>query len=182
MPLVPTTSEHQPMKLGEHKVARVLLADSDLASRLTLKSILSAAGYAVSGAATAAEAIGKLDESEYQLVLADLRTESAADAGPELLAYARQKEFRPATALISSDLSETGSSLVARRPHQGQCGEDEQRRRFVSAGSSGRPDRPPRGPPNAAICAALGATFRFVSGCNKSGASELKPASTAPLL
>jgi CheY-like chemotaxis protein len=90
------------------RVARVLLADTALASRLALKTILSTAGYAVSGAATAAEAVGKLDEGEYQLVLADLRAESD-EAGPRLLAYARQKEFRPATALIASDLCETGS-------------------------------------------------------------------------
>jgi CheY-like chemotaxis protein len=90
-------------------VARVLLADAGLASRLALKSILSAAGYCVSGVATGAEAIGKLDEDEYQLVLADLRSESD-DAGPRLLAYAKQKEFHPATALLSSDLCETGWS------------------------------------------------------------------------
>jgi CheY-like chemotaxis protein len=93
----------------KRKVARVLLADTGLESRLALKTILSTAGYAVSGAATGAEAIGKLDEHEYQLVLADLRAESE-DAGPRLLAYARQKEFHPATALIASDLSETGRS------------------------------------------------------------------------
>ena len=87
------------------KVARVLLADSDLASRLTLKSLLGKAGYAVEGAASAAEAVSKLDEHQFQLVLADLRTESE-EAGPSLLSYARQKEYRPATALISSDLSE----------------------------------------------------------------------------
>jgi CheY-like chemotaxis protein len=87
------------------KVARVLLADSDLASRLTLKSLLSKAGYAVDGAASAAEAISRLDAGQFQLVLADLRTESE-EAGSYLLSYARQKEYRPATALISSDLSE----------------------------------------------------------------------------
>jgi CheY-like chemotaxis protein len=86
-------------------VARVLLADSDLASRLTLKTLLSTAGYAVDGVASASDAIGHLDTREYQLVLADLRTESQ-EAGPRLLAYARQKEFRPATALISSKMSE----------------------------------------------------------------------------
>ena len=90
------------------RVARVLLADTGLATRLTLKSILSTAGYAVSGVATAAEALGKLDSGEYQLVLADLRAESE-DAGPQVLAYARQKDFRPATALLASDLSATGS-------------------------------------------------------------------------
>jgi CheY-like chemotaxis protein len=91
------------------RVARVLLADSDLASRLTLKSILSAAGYAVDGAATAAEAIGKLDNNEYQLVFADLRSESQ-EAGQRLLAYARQKDFHPATALIASHMKKTGTS------------------------------------------------------------------------
>src|ERR1700722_5795234 len=96
---------HQ-VKPRKRKVARVLLADTGLASRLTLKTILNTAGYAVSSAATAAEAIGKLDEGEYQLVLADLRAESE-EAGARLLAYARQKDFRPATALIASDISET---------------------------------------------------------------------------
>ncbi len=91
----------------DRRVARVLLADAGLATRLALKSILSTAGYCVSGVATAAEALGKLDTGEYQLVLADLRAESE-DAGPQVLAYARQKEFRPATALLASDLSATG--------------------------------------------------------------------------
>jgi CheY-like chemotaxis protein len=91
----------------DRRVARVLLADAGLATRLTLKSILSTAGYSVSGVATAAEALGKLDTGEYQLVLVDLRAESE-DAGPQVLAYARQKEFRPATALLASDLCATG--------------------------------------------------------------------------
>ncbi len=104
-----------PRKPGR-KVARVLLADADLASRLAVKTILSKAGYAVSGAATAAEAVGKLDEHEYQLVLADLRSESE-DAGPRVLAYARQKDFRPATALIASDLCETGRGSTADSAH-----------------------------------------------------------------
>lgn len=99
----------KPIRPRKRRVARVLLADTGLASRLTLKTILATAGYAVSSAATAAEAIGKLDEGEYQLVLADLRAESV-EAGARLLAYARQKEYRPATALICSDMSETGQS------------------------------------------------------------------------
>ena len=82
--------------------------DSDLASRLTLKSLLGKAGYAVEGAASAAEAVFKLDAHEFQLVLADLRTESE-EAGPSLLSYARQKEYRPATGLIASDMSEPES-------------------------------------------------------------------------
>jgi len=101
---------------SSRKVARVLLADAELASRLALKTILCKAGYAVSGAATTAEAVGKLDEHEYQLVLADLRSESE-DAGPRVLAYARQKEFRPATALISSDLSPAGGASAVDGGH-----------------------------------------------------------------
>jgi CheY-like chemotaxis protein len=86
------------------KVAKVLLAGSDLASRLTVKTLLLKAGYAVEGAASAAEAMSRLDANEFQLVLADLRAESLS-AGPALLAFARQKPYRPATALITSDMT-----------------------------------------------------------------------------
>jgi DNA-binding NtrC family response regulator len=115
--IVPSALAEDPApKTRRKRVARVLLADTALASRLALKTILSAAGYAVSGAATAAEAIGKLDEREYQLVLADLRAESD-EAGPRLLAYARQKEFRPATALIASHIRETGRAAREGESH-----------------------------------------------------------------
>jgi CheY-like chemotaxis protein len=115
-PVETALAENAPPKAPRKRVARVLLADTALASRLALKTILSKAGYAVSGAATAAEAIGKLDEGEYELVLADLRAESE-EAGPRLLAYARQKEFRPATALIASDISETSRTARAGTSH-----------------------------------------------------------------
>ena len=112
----PDTVESVLAQPRRRNVARVLLADTDLASRLTLETLLSTVGYAVDGAATAGEAIGKLDTDEYQLVLADLRTESA-EAGPRLLAYARQKEFRPATALIFSRMIEMyGEALDSRSP------------------------------------------------------------------
>lgn len=87
------------------KVARVLLADSDLASRLAIGTLLETAGYAVDCAATSGEAVAQLDAAEYQLVLADLRNESE-ESGTRLLAYARQKDFRPATALLTSNLCE----------------------------------------------------------------------------
>ena len=93
-----------PDRRRQPRVACILLADADLASRLALKTLLSTAGYAVDCAASAAEATARLDAAEYQLVLADLRAESD-EAGPRLLAFARQKEYRPATALISSQLS-----------------------------------------------------------------------------
>jgi CheY-like chemotaxis protein len=101
-----STLEIQPRR----NVARVLLADADLASRLTLKTLLSTAGYSVDGAASASEALARLDTDEYQLVMADLRSESD-ESGPRLLAYARQKEFHPATALIFSKISEMDDSV-----------------------------------------------------------------------
>jgi CheY-like chemotaxis protein len=84
-------------------LAHILLADGDLASRLTLSTLLNAGGYAVDTAASAAEAIDQLEKHEYQLVLADLRAESE-DAGQRILAYARQKCYHPATALVTSFL------------------------------------------------------------------------------
>ena len=95
----------------------MLLADSDLASRLTLKTLLATAGYAVDCAATSGEALAQLDTDEYQLVLADLRNESE-ESGSRLLAYARQKEFHPATALLMSDLSEMEPTFLERHAPQ----------------------------------------------------------------
>lgn len=81
------------------ELARVLLVESDVASRLTLKTLLQAGGYSVDVAATAAEAVGKLDERTYELVLTNSKMESP-EAGRRVLAYARRKEYKPATALI----------------------------------------------------------------------------------
>lgn len=81
-------------------LARILLMHGDLAPRLTIQTILQASGYAVDAAATPAEALAKLDEGEYDLVLSG--GEGGSDAGHNLLAYARVKEYRPATAFITS--------------------------------------------------------------------------------
>jgi hypothetical protein len=79
-------------------LARVLVAHSELASRLTLRTILQAGGYAVDVAATPAEAVAMLDEGKYELVL------SGGDpALRSVLAYARVKDYRPATAAVTSN-------------------------------------------------------------------------------
>ena len=83
------------------ELARVLLVDDELASRLTLQTLLEAGGYCVDVAASAAEGLDKLDEQEYVLVLSDLRSE-APGAGPGLLAYARVKPYKPATAVVTA--------------------------------------------------------------------------------
>jgi DNA-binding response OmpR family regulator len=71
-------------------LARVLLVHGELAPRLALQTILQAGGYAVDVAATPAEAINKLDESQYELVLSD--AELAGPSGRNVLAYARVKD------------------------------------------------------------------------------------------
>jgi DNA-binding NarL/FixJ family response regulator len=77
-------------------LAKVLLVHGNLAPRLALQTILQASGYSVDVAASPAEALLKLDESQYDLVLAD--TEFSSDVLP----YARVKEYRPATAVVNS--------------------------------------------------------------------------------
>ncbi len=81
-------------------LARVLLADDDPTSRLTLQTVLRAGGYEVDAAASAAEAVGLLDEQEYELVLSDLHMESP-DSGLKVLAHARMMDYKPATAIVS---------------------------------------------------------------------------------
>jgi CheY-like chemotaxis protein len=81
---------------------------------LALQTILRAGGYAVDVAANPAEALAKLDEGRYELVLSDTRFDSTNQLGRNILAYARVKEYRPATALISA------SQVLRRRPSRSQ--------------------------------------------------------------
>src|SRR5579862_7476867 len=95
-------------------LARVLIVHGDLASRLALQTILRAGGYWVDVAATPAEALGKLDEGQFELVLSDSLGSDATGRG--LLAYARIKDYRPATALLTS--STRHSNRRSRGPHR----------------------------------------------------------------
>jgi CheY-like chemotaxis protein len=83
------------------ELARVLLVDDDPTARLTLQTVLEAGGYHVDAAASAAEAVGKLDEQEYELVLSDLQMESP-EAGLKVLAHARNMDYKPATAIVTT--------------------------------------------------------------------------------
>jgi CheY-like chemotaxis protein len=85
----------------ELEMARVLLVDDDPTSRLTLQTVLQAGGYHVDAAASAAEAVGKLEEFEYQLVLSDLQLESP-EAGLKVLAHAKMMDYKPATAIVTT--------------------------------------------------------------------------------
>lgn len=84
-------------------LARVLLVDDDPAARLTLQTVLETCGYSVETAASAAEAVGKLEDGEYELVLSDLNLESP-EAGRAVLTHARLMPYKPATAMITAYL------------------------------------------------------------------------------
>jgi CheY-like chemotaxis protein len=88
-------------KTAELALARVLLVDDNTAARLTLQTVLEAGGYRVDSAASAAEAVSKLDDCEYSLVLSDMEMESPF-AGLKVLAHARMMDYKPATALVAS--------------------------------------------------------------------------------
>jgi DNA-binding response OmpR family regulator len=79
-------------------LARVLLVHGELAPRQALQTILQAGGYAVDVAATEADALSKLDEGRYELVLTDPHLR-----GRDVLAYAKVKDYRPATAMVTSE-------------------------------------------------------------------------------
>jgi CheY-like chemotaxis protein len=94
-------SYHSRKADGALNLARVLLVHGDLAPRLALQTILQAGGYRVDVAATPAEALAKLDEHQYELVLSDGQFGSSEE-GRNVLSYARVKSYQPATALITS--------------------------------------------------------------------------------
>lgn len=98
--------------LRPNTVARVLLAGDNPTSRLTLQTVLQAGGYRVDSAASSMEACGLLDESEYALVLTDLSLESP-DAGLQVLAHARAKAYRPATAIVTASHGVFGDRPVS---------------------------------------------------------------------
>lgn len=96
------------------EVARVLVVDDDPTSRLTLKTVLEASGYHVDSAASAAEAVGKLDHGQYELVLSDLQMESP-QAGLKVLAHAKMMDYKPATAIITTYQSVDPTRVVSAR-------------------------------------------------------------------
>lgn len=91
----------RPVRSSVPELARVLVVNDDPASRLILQTVLAAGGYHVDAAATAAEAVGKMDQQEYQLILSDLQMESP-EAGLRVLAHAELMTYEPATALVTT--------------------------------------------------------------------------------
>lgn len=95
------------------EVARVLLMEDDVAARLALQAILKASGYAVDSAASAPEAMDKLESEQYALVLCG-SAEGARDDCRRVINHARLQDYKPATAYL------TTSGEPGRRPKSGR--------------------------------------------------------------
>jgi CheY-like chemotaxis protein len=80
---------------------RILLVDDDLAVLLTLKAVLEFHGFEVDTAASTPEALTRLENSTYQMVISDLRMETE-DAGLEVIRVARSQSYDPAVALLTA--------------------------------------------------------------------------------
>lgn len=90
------------------ELARVLLVDDDATSRLTLQAVLRAGGYSVDAAASTEEALGKLHERQYELVLSDVSLDSE-EAGLEVIAHAKLMDYQPAVAVVTSSRKASGA-------------------------------------------------------------------------
>jgi DNA-binding response OmpR family regulator len=80
---------------------RILLVDDELPILLTLKAVLEMHGFEVETAASAREAIGKLDKNTYHMVITDLRMEEAT-SGYDVIRAAKRQEYDPATAILTA--------------------------------------------------------------------------------
>ena len=99
------------------RLAHVLLADDDPTARLTLQTVLEAGGYKVDSAASAAEAMYKMDSQEYSLVLSG-RDMGSPDSGLRVLEHAKTMKYRPATAIFDTESDrEAGDMASSEREH-----------------------------------------------------------------
>src|SRR6266567_2826343 len=80
---------------------RVLLVDDEPAILLTLKAILEMNGFEVETASSGREAVQKLDEGVFHMVITDMRMETET-AGYDVIRAATQKPYNPATAILTA--------------------------------------------------------------------------------
>ncbi len=81
---------------------RILLVDDEMAILLTLRAILEMNGFEVETAASAREAIGKLQNgSSYHMVITDMKMETE-HAGYDVIRAAKQTTNSPAVAILTA--------------------------------------------------------------------------------
>ncbi len=80
---------------------RILLADDELAILLTLKAVLEIHGFEVDTAASAQEAVAKLQANPYHMVITDMKMEEE-ESGYDVIRAARQTTYDPAVAILTA--------------------------------------------------------------------------------
>ena len=80
---------------------RILLVDDELPILLTLKAILEMHGFEVDTASSAREALPKLDNNSYHMVITDLRMEEPT-SGYDVIRAAKKQAYDPATAILTA--------------------------------------------------------------------------------
>ncbi len=80
---------------------RILVAADDMPARLTLEAVLHKSGYSVDSAASSAEAMDKIEDEQYALILCNLGRESP-DACRKVIGLAQRQEYKPATAYLTA--------------------------------------------------------------------------------
>jgi len=100
---------------------RILIVDDDMAVLLTLKAVLELQGFHVETASSTTEALQKMQNGVFQMVITDVRMESE-DAGFEVVRAARLQSYDPATAMLtaypprSGNWSEHGADSLLVKP------------------------------------------------------------------
>jgi DNA-binding response OmpR family regulator len=100
---------------------RILVADDELAILLTLKAILEIHGFEVDTAGSAKEAIVKLKNGNYHMVITDMKMEHD-HSGYDVIRAAKKTGYDPATAVLTafpmlgSDWKQAGAQSMLVKP------------------------------------------------------------------
>lgn len=80
---------------------RILLVDDDLTVLLTLKAVLETSGFEVETAASVADALHRMKQRAFHLVITDMKMEQD-ESGYEVVHAAQQQPYQPATAVLTA--------------------------------------------------------------------------------
>jgi CheY-like chemotaxis protein len=81
--------------------ARVLVVDDEPSILTTLRAILELQGFEVDAAGSAMEAIQKLQAAVFQMVITDMRMETAT-AGYDVVRAAQAQPYQPISVLLTA--------------------------------------------------------------------------------
>ena len=87
---------------------RILIVDDEPTARLTLEKVLQMNGFEVETAGSLAEALVKLNDGPYHMVISNLAGESET-AGWEVMRAAQATDYNPAVALLSQSIQRNGT-------------------------------------------------------------------------